>query len=179
MPDNENKTLRLSALRAKLAENQDGVLEAIAAENGLSTREVADCLPDHCRTAIDGSFFEAVMADVTGWGEITFLVHTKDIILECKGEVPPGRVARDFFNLDGHGAIGGHLRHGNCAAIHFIKRPFMKMETRAILFFNREGEAMFKIYVGRDNNRVLRADQLIRFDALRDRLAAVPRTLAG
>lgn len=180
MSDDHNKIVALSALRAKLAESQDGVLEAIAAEHGVSTREAADCLPDVCNTAIDGSFFEVVMADVAKWGEVTFLVHTKDVILECKGEVPPGRIARGFFNLDGHGAIGGHLRFGNCAAIHFVKRPFMKMDTCAIMFFNQEGEAMFKIYVGRDDRRKLRADQVALFDALRDRYAgAAPRALAG
>jgi putative heme utilization carrier protein HutX len=171
MRDNGAEAVVISALRARLARSQDGVLEAIAAEHGASTRAVADCLPDHCRTAVDGSAFEAVMADLSEWGEVTLLVHTKDVVLECRGEVPRGRVARGFYNLDGHAAIGGHLRHGNCVAIHFIKRPFMKMDTRAILFFNGEGETMFKVYVGRDADRRLRPDQVARFDALRARLA--------
>jgi heme iron utilization protein len=171
----DTKTATLSALREKLAQSQDGVLEAIAAEHGLSTREVVECMPEHCYAGVDGAQFEAVMADLTEWGPITFLVHTQDIILECKGEVPPGRVARGFFNFEGHGAIGGHLRYGNCAAIHFVKRPFMKMDTCAILFFNAEGEAMFKVYVGRDDERKLRADQVARFDALRDRLSGTAR----
>lgn len=170
MPD-DRKTAALAALRETLAQSQDGVLEALAAEHGVTVREVADCLPDHCRTAVDGAAFEEVMADLAEWGPVTFLVHTRDLILECKGEVPPGRVARGFFNLDGHGAIGGHLRYGHCVSIQFVKRPFLGMDTCAILFFSDIGEAMFKVYVGRDENRRMLPDQVARFDALRDRLA--------
>lgn len=167
-------------LRAQLAESQDGVLETIAIEHGVTPLQVSECLPDHCRVAIAGDAFEEVMADLTEWGEVTFLVHSRDLILECKGRIPPGKVARGFFNLEGHGAIGGHLRYGNCASIHFVKRPFMKMDTCAITFFNAQGESMFKVYVGRDEKRQLLADQVQRFDALRDRMAAAaPKALAS
>ena len=180
MPEDNNKSAILSSLRKRLAESQDGVLEAIADEYGVSTRDVVECLPEHCHTALDGLAFEEVMADLVSWGEITFLVHTKDIILECKGRIPTGRIARGFFNLDGHGAIGGHLRYENCASIHFVKRPFMNMATCAILFLNETGEAMFKVYVGRDENRALLSDQIARFDNLSDRLSnAAPSVLAS
>ncbi|MCC6470350.1 MAG: heme utilization cystosolic carrier protein HutX [Alphaproteobacteria bacterium] len=172
MRDENAETAMLSTLREKMARSQDGVLEAIAAEHGASTRAVADCLPDHCRTVVDGSAFEAVMADLSAWGEIVLLVHTQDVVLECRGEIPRGRMARGYYNFEGHGPIGGHLRHGRCAAIYFVKRPFMKMDTCAILFFNGEGEAMFKVYVGRDANRRLRADQVARFDQLKARLTS-------
>lgn len=180
MSADRNKIAILATLRAKLAESQDGVLEALAAEHGLTTREVVECLPETCCKAVDGARFEEVMADLTDWGAVTFLVHTRDVILECKAEVPPGKPGHGYFNFDGHGPLGGHLRYGNCAAIHFVRRAFMKRESCAILFFNREGEAMFKIYVGRDETRALKPDQVARFEALRDRLAdAAAPALAG
>lgn len=180
MPVEATDPIILDTLRAQLAASQDGVLEAMAIEHGVTPLQVSECLPDHCRVAVSGEAFEEVMADLTTWGEITFLVHTRDLILECKGHVPPGKVARGYFNLHGHGAIGGHLRYGNCAAIHFVKRPFMKMDTCSITFFSDLGEAMFKVYVGRDDQRRLLPEQVRRFGALRDRLAAAaPRALAG
>jgi putative heme utilization carrier protein HutX len=180
MPAEATDSTILDNLRARMAESQDGVLEAIAVEHGVTPLQVSDCLPDHCRVSVPGGAFEEVMADLTTWGDVTFLVHTRDLILECQGSVPPGKVARGFFNLQGHGAIGGHLRYGNCAAIHFVKRPFMKMDTCSITFFNDVGESMFKVYVGRDEERKMRPEQIARFDALRDRLAAaVPQALAG
>lgn len=174
MSDDRTKTVLLATLRDKLAENQDGVLESLAEEHGLSLREVVDCLPAACRRSVDGSLFEEVMADLTGWGAVTFLVHTKDVILECKAEVPAGKPGHGFFNFDGAGPLGGHLRYGNCAAIYFLRRTFMKRESCAILFLNGAGEAMFKVYVGRDENRALRPDQVAKFTALGDRLSGAP-----
>lgn len=157
-------------LRAALEANQNGVLEEVAARHGVTARDVLDCLPATCRAAVDGGHFAAVMTDVCRWGEVTFLVHTKDVILECKGDVPSGRFARGYYNLEG-GALGGHLRADNCAAIYFVRRPFMKLDSCAVWFINRDGEPMFKIFVGRNSDRSLKSDQVARFAALRDRLA--------
>lgn len=163
-----------AALREELEKNQGGVLEDSAVRYGVRVRDVLDCLPDDSRVAVNGAHFEAVMTDVAGWGEVTFLVHTKDVILECKGAVPPGRFGRGFYNLEG-GALGGHLRAENCAAIYFVRRSFMKLDSAALWFVNAEGEPMFKIFVGRNADRSLKADQIARFAALRDRLqAAIP-----
>ena len=162
----------LSALRAALEQNPNGVLEDIAARTGVSTRAVLDCLPSTCCAAVPGTHFETAMTDVAGWGEVTFLVHTRDVILECKGMVPLGRFARGFYNLEG-GALGGHVRAEHCAAIYFVRRPFMKLDSAALWFVNLDGEPMFKIFVGRNPDRSLKTDQIVRFGALRDRLQVV------
>ena len=49
----------------------------------------------------------------------------------------------------------------------------MGMDTLSVQFFNANGEAMFKIFVGRDENRRLKADQVERFARLKVRFAAV------
>ena len=48
----------------------------------------------------------------------------------------------------------------------------MGADTLSVQFFNAEGEAMFKIFVGRDASRKLKADQIERFAALEARFAA-------
>lgn len=40
------------------------------------------------------------------------------------------------------------------------------METMSVQFFNAHGETIFKIYVGRDAQKKLKADQVERFDRL-------------
>lgn len=162
------------ALRVALEKNPNGVLEEIAVRNGISTRSVLDCLPGGRRVAVRGEHFETVMTDVCRWGEVTFLVHTRDVILEYKGAVPPGAFARGFYNLEG-GALGGHLRADNCDRIYFVRRPFMKLDSCAVWFINREGDPMFKIFVGRNPDRSLKEDQVVQFEALRDRLAECVR----
>jgi heme iron utilization protein len=162
---------RLQALRESLEKNPRSVLEDVAVENSISTREAIECLPPQYWTAVDGSSFEAIMSDLTAWGEVTLLVHTADAILECKGKIPSGRFVRGFYNLEG-GVIGGHIRAGNCAAIYFIRRPFMKLDSCAVWFINCNGEPMFKVFVGRNPDRSLKVEQVAGFLALRERLQA-------
>ena len=46
----------------------------------------------------------------------------------------------------------------------------MGRPSRSMQFFNGAGEAMFKIFVRRDEERELLAEQVQRFDELRSRL---------
>lgn len=162
----------MAALRQRLAENADGILEKIAAEHGVSTYAVVEALPEDMRGIAPGSAFETVMRDLENWGEVLFIVHTADIVLECVGSIPHGSFGRGYFNLHGDSPIGGHIRAENCTHIAFIARLFMGKPSRSLQFFNAEGGAMFKIFVRRDENRELLAPQLASFDALRARLTA-------
>jgi hypothetical protein len=114
------------------------------------------------------------MSDITGWGEVLFIVHTPDIVLECVGELPPGSFSHGYYNIHGKSPIGGHIRAERCARIAFLTRPFMGRPSCSVQFFNGAGEAMFKIFVRRDDKRELLSDQFARFEALRARLAADP-----
>lgn len=162
---------RLAALRARLAAEPGGVLEAVAEETGFSLRTVTDCLPDAFRAFAPGDQAEAVMTDIAAWGSVTVLVHSADLILECKGPLPRGQLGRGYYNLAGGSPIGGHIRLDRCAAIGFVRRPFMGSgDSCAVIFFNGDGGAMFKIFVGRDDKRQLLPDQVARFTALQARL---------
>jgi len=162
-------------LAARLALNADGILEQIACEYAVSTLEVVrNLLPDH-RAVVDGMLFADIMQDVTTWGDILFIVHTPDIVLECAGPLPPGTFGRGYYNVHGDSPIGGHIRAENCAAIAFVSRPFMGRASRSIQFFNGAGEAMFKIFVRRDEARELVPAQVAKFDALRERCCGLAR----
>jgi putative heme utilization carrier protein HutX len=157
-------------LAERLAQSADGVLEQIAREYGVSTFEVVRALPADHRSIVGGARFEEIMQALTQWGEVLFIVHTPDIVLECAGPVPPGSFARGYYNLHGDSPIGGHLKAENCTHIALVSRPFMGRPSRSLQFFNGAGEAMFKVFVRRDAQRNLLPDQVQRFDELRDRL---------
>jgi len=163
-------------LAARLALNPDGVLEQIAREYGVSTLEVVRSLPPDHRTIFGGERMEEILADITAWGDIVFIVHTRDIVLECKGPLPPGSLARGYFNLHGESPIGGHIRAESCASIAFVSRPFMGRPSCSVQFFNGDGEAMFKIFVGRDAARELIPAQVAKFEALRERCHEAARS---
>jgi putative heme utilization carrier protein HutX len=162
--------LKRGEIATMLVEDSMLVVEQVAREQGMTPADVLRLLPDTlCRWA-PGAALEQVMADVSGWGDVLFLVHTVNAIVEVKATIPPGRFGQGFFNLHGPGPLGGHISASRCADIAFVRRPFMRAETRSIQFYDVEGEGMFKIFVGRDAERRLMHDQLLRFDALEARL---------
>ncbi|HRO48844.1 MAG TPA: heme utilization cystosolic carrier protein HutX [Hyphomicrobium sp.] len=156
-------------VRIALADDPGGILEATASRHGLSLQDTVECLPADMWTRISGTHFVDVMRDLSEWGDVTVISHTKDAILEFEGPVPNGTLGHGFYNLGGGSGLSGHLRADNCKAIVFLRRPFMGKETLSVQFFNADGEAMFKIFVGRDESKKLKADQVKRFTQLETR----------
>ncbi len=136
----ETQTTERPSLAARLAANSDGILEQIAQEYGVSTFEVVRNLPGDHASVVPGEHFGDIMEALTGWGDVLFIVHTPDIVLECEGKLPPGTFGRGYFNLHGDSPIGGHIKAENCRHIAFVARPFMGRASRSIQFFNGDGE---------------------------------------
>ncbi|MNW12445.1 ChuX-like family protein [compost metagenome] len=51
-------------------------------------------------------------------------------------------------------------------------------DSASVVFFNGDGDAMFKVFVGRDDARQLLPDQVERFEALKARLCGAPSQTA-
>jgi hypothetical protein len=99
---------------------------------------------------------------------VTFIVRTEDGVFETKAPLPPGSEGRVYFNIHGESPLGGHLRIARCAAIHFVDRPFFGRRSCSLQFINIDSGPMFKVFVRRGEKRELLADQLARFERLRD-----------
>lgn len=165
----------LADVRAAIAARPDGVLETVAAEHAVPYRTVLDCLDPGAAAAAPATAFDEIWQDMTDWGEIMFIVHTGDGVFETAGTLPAGTHGRGYFNIHGDDTpIGGHLKVERCAAIYFVDRPFFGRRSCSVQFLNVDDEAMFKVFVGRDADRELMADQVARFEALRDLHAAKP-----
>lgn len=155
-----------------LASHPDVVVEQFAKEKDITPRDVVHALPPQMRRFADGSRFVEAMSDVATWGDVTFIVHTEDGIMEFGGTVPAGQISRGYYNIPGARGFHGHLRHDRCSEIAFLERPFMGRLSASILFFNREDNIMFKIFVGRDEARNLKSGQLEQFRLLAERIAS-------
>jgi heme iron utilization protein len=153
-----------------MAENPGAVFETVAGDYGVTPRAAVEALPARMRRLAPGGAFVDVMDQIATWGDVTLIVHTDDGIMEFTGPIPAGQVGRGYFNLMGATGFHGHLRHERCAALAFVERPFMNKLSAVIVFFNCDGGIMFKVFVGRDQKRELKADQLAAFRALADRL---------
>lgn len=159
-------------LAAHLEREPGALLEQVADTYGVTVLEAARHLPSaHC-TVVDASLLRTVLADVAGWGEVMFLVHLPAFIVEVKASLPPASPGRGFLNFHGDSPLGGHLREDACGLIAFVDRPFMGRRSCAVLFFDRAGSCIFKVFVAREPDRSLRQDQLARFEALRRSLAS-------
>jgi hypothetical protein len=166
----------LEPLAERLAKSSDGIIEQIAREHGVSPLAVIQALPVDQRAFVDAERFSDVFKDLESWGEVLFIVHTADLVLECAGTIPRGNFARGYYNIHGASPISGHIRADRCRQIAFVSRPFMGRPSLSIQFFNGDGEAMFKVFVRRDEKRELKSEQVLRFEALRARLATASPT---
>jgi len=162
----------VEAIRARLAEKPDGVLETVAAAHGAPLQTVVEALPAEERLFVPGARFGEIWAAMTTWGEVLFLMHTSSVVLEVVGRLPPGTTGRGYFNIHGDSPIGGHIRADACGAIACVDRLFHGRRSCSVQFFDRAGDAMFKIFVRRGPDRELEAAQLAAFEALRERLAS-------
>lgn len=158
------------SLAARAAASPGDLLEQIAREYGVSTLEVVRSLPAEQATIVPGEAFADIMQDITTWGEILFLIHNADIVLECTGTLPQGSFSHGYYNIHGDSPIGGHIKADNCKAIAFVVRG-QKRVGMSVQFYNAAGEAAYKIFVRRDESRELIPEQVKQFEVLRRRHA--------
>lgn len=164
-----------AGIKDALAANPGGIIEQIARDHEAPYRTVLDLLEAGQAVAAPASKFDEIWADLAAWaGEVTFIVHTEDGVFETRGTIPPGTHGRGYFNIHGDSPISGHIRAERCAAIYFVDRPFMGRRSCSVQFVNRDGGAMFKIFVGRNASRELDAAQAERFETLRRAVSFAP-----
>lgn len=159
-----DKQTHLTNLATYMQTNPEDLLEKIAQDYQVTLTQVIQAMPE--AKIVDGDHFDAIWDEVTTWGDVMFLIHTGDIIAEISGELPPGTHSQKYFNLRHQKGLSGHIKAEHCQYIAFIERKFMKMSTASMIFLNHLGQSMFKIFVGRDENHQLKADQLEKFRAL-------------
>ena len=156
--------------RAALAEKPDGVVEAIAATAGVTPADVLAVLPHGAAVSAPAERFIDIWNELRSWGEVLMIVQTPDIVFEVPGHLPEGTEGHGWFNIHGDSPIGGHIKKDNCATITFVDRAFHGRRSLSVWFMNAGGSAMFKLFVRRDENKELLANQLSKFEALRDSL---------
>ncbi|MDD7909804.1 heme utilization cystosolic carrier protein HutX [Pseudovibrio exalbescens] len=162
-------TTVLDQLKKQLAENPAGILENIAKEHQVSVADTIRCLPEDMWRELDGSHFEQIIKEIPEWGAVTTIANTGDMIFEVSGVFPRGTFARGYYNLKKtEGGFSGHIKEDACHAILFLKRPFFSKLSASINFINADGDCYLKIFLGRDEEGKLRADQLEKFHALSD-----------
>ena len=110
---------------------------------------------------------EEILTSVAQWGVFTTIIEKGGSIFEIKDRFPEGIVGRGYYNLNmkgDQGALHGHLKLDNIAQIAFVSLPFRGKESYNIAFIAENGETIFKIYLGRDEQRQLFPEQVEHFN---------------
>ena len=158
-----------SRIASALKEKPGAALEDVARLANARVMDVVRNLLEGEAICVSGRHFVDAMKDMTGWGEITMIVNTGDVIMEAKAPLPDGSLGHGYYNLHGK-PIGGHLKADACGLIAFVSRKFMGKATHSVQFYNVRGDCMFKIYLGRGPEGDFLPGQVDAFLTLRDRL---------
>lgn len=120
--------------------------------------------------AISSSHFDEVIEDINKWGKILMIKITPSFVIEIKDYMPLGTYGHGYYNFDSkESSISGHLKADDIKQIIFSSKTHRGMLSHSVVFNDEKGEHIFKVFVTRDENRVLLKDQVEKFEALRDR----------
>ena len=158
----------VAQIQQYLLENPMTMPAQVAAELSITELEVVTALPAEQVALLPLAEKDNLLASLPEWGNMTTIVTASGSIFEFKGSFPKGKYAHGYYNLITKGeGLHGHLKLDDISAIALISKPFRGTESHSINFFGAKGEVIFKVYLGRDKNRVLLSDQVERFQALK------------
>lgn len=151
-----------------LAENPNIITLEIAEKLQCPEGEVLCALPTEFVRVFTGSRAEEILTTISKWGMFTTIIEKEGSIFEIKDNFPSGMIGRGYYNLNmkgDEGAIHGHLKLDNIAKIVFVSLPFRGKESYNIAFIAHSGQTIFKVYLGRDEQRQLFPEQVAQFNA--------------
>lgn len=159
-------------LKQKIAEfisqNPQAITLEMAAHFQQPEGHILLALPEQFVRVFSGNRSEEILTQISQWGTFTTIIEKAGSIFEIKDRFPSGMMGRGYYNLnmkEQEGAIHGHLKLDNIAHIAFVSLPFRGKESYNIAFTAENGETIFKVYLGRDENRQLFPEQVQQFNA--------------
>lgn len=155
-------------VQKRVAENPSVMTKKLAEELGITEADVIASLPEDMRAKAKTENFEAIWNAMTGWEKTTFILANAGGIVEIAGALPKGKFMHGMFNLmDKSCPLGGHLFVEELGSIWFVSKPFFNKESHSIQFFDKNGNQMFAVYLGRNAEREIIPSVKEGYNALR------------
>lgn len=125
---------------------------------------------------IEGIHAQQVLEELPSWGDVVTIVLHGGCVFEYKGPFPAGTVGRGYYNLQGtRPGFEGHLKLDAIDHIGFQDRPHAGRIAHALTFNDASGANLFKVFLGRDAQGDIHAEQISAYEALRATLATVQK----
>lgn len=149
-----------------LAQNPNIITLEIAEKLQRPEGEILCALPAQFVRLFPAERAEEILQTISNWGVFTTIIEKEGSIFEIKDRFPSGIIGRGYYNLnmkDDEGALHGHLKLDTIGKIAFVSLPFRGKESYNIAFIAQNGQTIFKVYLGRDEQRQLFPQQVQSF----------------
>jgi hypothetical protein len=139
----------------------------IALELNCTELQVIHALPEQEVNLLPAEQAQRLLSDIADWGKVTCIIEVSGFVFEVKAPLPKGKNAYGYYNLS-HESDGlqGHLKLDNLSAIALLTRKVRGKLSYYVQFFDHEGNSVFKIYLGRNQDGEVNPEQIVRFNAL-------------
>ncbi len=127
---------------------------------------------------LPGAAAQALLETIADWGSVMTIIQHAGSVFEFKGSFPKGSQGHGYYNLNSEGSgfqghsegsgFQGHLALDQVHEIRFQDSLRGGRESYAFVFCNEQGEVMFKIFLGRDEEGGLFAHQVSAFQEIRE-----------
>jgi hypothetical protein len=150
------------------AAHEQANLERIADHMELAERDVIENLVEVMRTQVPVEDLESVWRQARSWEKVTFVFRNRGVSLEMEGKLPEGRIEGETFSFQQKGTrLNGHVKVGEIGSIWLVSGPFHGLDNHSIQVFDRKGDPLLSIYVGRDRHDRLLEGAKHAFEELR------------
>jgi len=152
-----------------LVENPEISTIDIAKQLDKSEYEILQNIDQDIAKAIDAKNFDAIIEDIATWGKILMIKITPSFVIEIKDTMPTGTYGHGYYNFDStESTISGHLKVSDIDKIIFVSKKHRGMISHSVVFYDQNGEHIFKVFLTRDENREILSEQLDKFIALKN-----------
>lgn len=120
-------------------------------------------------TVLPGDAAQTLLKTIAEWGDMMTIIQHGGSVFEFKGPFPKGEVGHGFYNLIPAGAgFQGHLDLSKVHEIRFQDTPRGGRESYAFVFCNQQDDVIFKVFLGRDREGQLFANQVEAFKKIKN-----------
>ncbi|MDR1194926.1 MAG: heme utilization cystosolic carrier protein HutX [Endomicrobium sp.] len=139
-------------------------VRAIGREYNVSELEVIKVLDaDKQARLLEKEYVKKLIEELPTLGELLFLVEHGGSIFEIKSVFPQSQESHGYCNL-GRAPFSGHLNLEKITNIGVISETMYGRRSCNWVFLGENGETVFKVYIGRDQNKELLKNQLDVFE---------------
>lgn len=154
-----------------LASASGDTLEQMANKLDTRVRDVIAALPGDMAALANSEQLWELIGELPDWGKVTVIVQSEGSVFEFKGPFPRGSIAHGYYNFMHHkNPFHGHLLVDGLAEVAFVSKPHRGAESHSMAFLSPAGNCVFKVFLGRDQERRLIPAQVERFKQLKSRL---------